>query len=547
MSSSEVYFKQNVLVEPLFNQWYAWSNLIPPATAAMYIANSHLKIMQSFVTTPEIHIAALSNPEMLGGPYINYDTTKVDGIKELIAKTVETQGPMVEFAEAIKTFETALQTEARGYSLEAFYQRVPEVLKGYVELVYDLSNRPSLRFIEGLLYKSRFYTEASQSIALSNVESDERSFVFSTPRLHDSSCLFLNVPFRYSGLDELFRMKQVAQPYEWIRQMFDLTTEEEEDLFSSFFTAEEPKQCERYKGEGVRIRYFGHACILIESSDVSVLVDPVISYKDASGIERYIHADLPETIDYVLVTHSHQDHIMFETLLQLRHKIKNLIVPRSSGGDRVDPSLKLILSTIGFPSVHELDEMERIEISGGEIVGLPFLGEHADLDIRSKLGYCVKILGRSIVLVADSNNLESSLYRHIHEELGDVDLFFIGMECDGAPMSWLYGPLLTSPLARKNDQSRRFDGSDFQKGMAIVDIIKPREVYVYAMGQEPWLTFLTSIKYTDESRPIVESNKLVDECRRRGLTAERLYLKKEIFLAPIAEPARSQMCFAGAD
>ena len=542
MSSREVYFKQNVLVEPLFNQWYAWSNLIPPASAAMYIANSHLKIMQSFVTTPEIHIAALSKPEMLGGPYINYDTSKVDGIRELIAKTVETQSHMVEFAEAIKSFETILQSEAHGYSLEAFYQRVPEVLKGYVELVYDLSNRPSLRFIEGLLYKSRYYNEASQSISLSNVESDDRSFVFSTPRLHDPSCLFLNVPFRYSGLDELFRMREVAQPYEWIREMFELTTDEEE-LFSSFFTVEEPKECVRYNGEGVRIRYFGHACVLIESSDVSILVDPVISYKDSSGVERYIHADLPDTIDYVLVTHSHQDHIMFETLLQLRHKIRNLVVPKSSGADRVDPSLKLILETIGFPSVHEIDEMERIEVSDGEIVGLPFLGEHADLNIRSKLAYFVRLLGRSIILAADSNNLESSLYRHIHEVLGDVDVFFIGMECDGAPMSWLYGPLLTNPLARKNDQSRRFDGSDYLKGMDIVEIIKPKEVYVYAMGQEPWLTFLTSIKYTDESRPIVESNKLVDECRRRGIVAEKLYLKKEIILARQAEP-RPEMCLA---
>jgi L-ascorbate metabolism protein UlaG (beta-lactamase superfamily) len=533
MSSQAVYFKQNILVEPLFNQWYAWSNLMPPATAAMYIANSHLKIMQSFVSTPEIHIAALSNPQMLGGPYINYDSSKVGEIKALLAATLEAQGHMVEFAEAVKTFETLLNIEADGYSLEALYQRVPELLKGYVELVYDLHNRPSIRFIEGLLYKSKYYNEASQSISLSEIDSDERSFVFSTPRLQDDNRLFIKVPFKHAGLDELFRMKQIAQPYERIRKMLNVTAEEDV-MFSSFFTTEEPRQCAGFKGDGVRIRYLGHACILIESRDVSILCDPVISYKDSRGADRYIYADLPETIDYVLITHTHQDHIMFETLLQLRHKIKNLIVPKSSGSDRVDPSLKLLLRTIGFTSVHEIDEMERIEISGGEIMGLPFLGEHADLNIRAKLAYFVRMLGRSIILAADSNNLEPRLYQHIHEVVGDVDVFFIGMECEGAPMSWLYGPLLTKPLARKNDQSRRFDGSDYLKGMAIVDIIKPREVYVYAMGQEPWLTFLTSIQYTDESRPIVESDKLVDECRRRGLTAERLYLKKEIFLAALA-------------
>lgn len=32
--------------------------------------------------------------------------------------------------------------------------------------VYDLSNRPSIRFIEGLLYKSKCYNEASQSIVI---------------------------------------------------------------------------------------------------------------------------------------------------------------------------------------------------------------------------------------------------------------------------------------------------------------------------------------------------------------------------------------------
>ena len=67
MNNDKVYLKQNVLMQPLFNQWYAWSCLISPATAAMFIANSHLKIMQSFVNTPQIHVAALKNPGPLYG------------------------------------------------------------------------------------------------------------------------------------------------------------------------------------------------------------------------------------------------------------------------------------------------------------------------------------------------------------------------------------------------------------------------------------------------------------------------------------------------
>ena len=48
------------------------------------------------------------------------------------------------------------------------------------------------------------------------------------------------------------------------------------------------------------------------------------------------------------------------------------------------------------------------------------------------------------------------------------------------------------------------------------------------MGQEPWLTYLTSIQYTPESRPIVESNRLVNVCRTRGIESERLFGHKEI-------------------
>jgi len=174
--------------------------------------------------------------------------------------------------------------------------------------------------------------------------------------------------------------------------------------------------------------------------------------------------------------------------------------------------------------------METVPIPDGTITGLPFLGEHADLNIRTKIAYLVNLKGKTVLGAADSNNIEPMLYRRIREVVGGVDVLFLGMECDGAPMSWLYGPLLTKPLARKMDQSRRFDGSNFEKGIDIVNQTNPKQVYVYAMGQEPWLTYLTSIQYTDQSRPIVESNKLVEACRGRGIASERLYCMKEILL-----------------
>lgn len=529
MNQQNLYLRQNVLVEPLFNQWYAWPYLIAPATAAMYVENWHLKIMRSFIATPQIHISAQKNQAMLGGPFINYPVERVSEIKELLEKTLQENASLLQFASAIKTFEEKLRTEAIGYSLDPLYQKMPEPLQGYVELVYDLYNQPSMRFIEGLLYKSPYYQPLAQSIVLSLIHRDDRVFMMTTPRLVHPQYLNLQVPFAHEALDELFQMKTVSRPFSYIKERLNIL--EKEELFRSFFTEEAPLSNQAYKDKDVRIRYYGHACIMIQTSKTSILIDPVISYKyDDNGISRYTFEDLPEWIDYVLITHNHQDHFLIEVLLQLRYKTKTIVVPKS-GGSLADPSLKLLLKYIGFKNVVEMDEMDEIEIEDGTITGLPFLGEHSDLNIRSKLAYLIRMKGRSILCVADSNNLQPKLYDHLHDLFGELNVLFIGMECDGAPLTWLYGPLLTKSIPRKMDQSRRLDGSNFERAIDMVKHFDPQQVYVYAMGQEPWLKHLMSMSYTEISRPIVESNKLVQECSCRGIISERLFAKKEIILS----------------
>jgi L-ascorbate metabolism protein UlaG (beta-lactamase superfamily) len=527
----KVYLKQNVLAEPLFNQWYAWPYLISPATAAMYVSNLHVKIMASFVSAPHVHVAALKNPAMLGGPFMNYGPERAGDIRALLEKTKSDKSHLIELAEAIKTLDHVLSEEADGTSLEPLYQKVPDPLRGYVELVYDVNHQPSIRFIEGLLYNGPYFDESAQSVALSLTDSDSRAFVFSTPRICSDDRLMAPVPFRSQALDRLFEMKTTPAPPGQLMEMLNLANGSE-SLFSQFFTEEQPRRPEAYSGNGLRIRYFGHACLLLEAGGVSVLCDPVVSYECATGIPRFSYADLPERIDYILITHSHQDHCMFETLLQLRHKVQTIVVPKNNGGGLADPSLKLMLRSMGFSDVREIDEAESIAVEGGRgsITSLPFLGEHGDLNIRSKTAYHVSLGERSIICAADSNNLEPQLYERVRSLVGKIDAIFIGMECDGAPFSWLYGPLLTKPLSRKIDQSRRSDGSDYEKAIDIVDRVRPAEVYVYAMGQEPWLTYLTTVHYTEASRPIVDSNRLVQECRSRGLKAERLYGQKEITL-----------------
>lgn len=524
-----VYLKPNVVIEPLIGRWYAWPHIISPATASMNIMKRHIEIMNSYLESPELHKEAVQDPRMLGGPFMDYEEDRSEDVRALLESTFVNQKDEISFSLAVRKLVLLLNKEAKGQSLEDFYSLVPDILKGYVELIYDLNGNASFRFYEHLLYNSNFYNIKNQSIALWITNNDSRPFCLSTPRLDEENILHLDIPFEANFIDELGKMKRNPRPYTEIREMLGPLNDIQESLFKSFFTETSVVPYSKYEGDKIRMRYFGHACILIETKDITILLDPLISYYGyQSTVDHFSDYDLPDVIDYVLITHNHQDHILLETLLPLRHKIKNIIVPRSGGGHLQDPSLKLMFNNIGFSNVIEIEEFATIKFSDCEIKGIPFTGEHSDLDIKAKICYHVRIGDFTLFFAADSRILEQKLYRHAHSLVGDVDVLFLGMECDGAPLTWLYGPLVINSLSKENDQSRRLSGSDCRRGMHLVDIFNPYEVYVYAMGQEPWCEFISSLKHTEESNPIVQSNLLIKECLSRNILSERLFGEKEI-------------------
>jgi L-ascorbate metabolism protein UlaG (beta-lactamase superfamily) len=291
------------------------------------------------------------------------------------------------------------------------------------------------------------------------------------------------------------------------------------------FTTEKPRIKRRPLSSGLRVSYLGHAGLLLESAQTSILVDPVIAVRDDTyGDQVVSFSELPETIDYICVTHTHMDHVCVETLLQLRHKTGKVLVPKNSGGSIVDPSIKLMLQKIGF-DVMEFEDMESLRCPDGLIRAIPFLGEHADLNIRSKTAWYFEFAGQKVFSGADSSSLDERMYKRIQAIIGDVDLLFIGMECVGAPMSWLYGSLFTKPIPREVNESRRFNGSDCASAQKIVDIFKPSQVYIYALGMEPWFKYFMGVDYTEDARQITESGRLLDICKQNDVHADRLYAK----------------------
>jgi hypothetical protein len=521
----------DVVIEPLVARWYAWSHLIAPATAALNTAYHHIPLLKSFVDSPDVHAVACQTPSLRGGPFVDLPKRDVEAVGRLIDETQTKQEQLIQFGEGLREAFRFILKNADGNSIEKHYQTLPDSVKGYVELFYTLGGFPDLRVIEPLLYRSALHSTTNQTAMLYRAKGDQRSFAFSTPRLPRAEAYEVNQPFESELYDFLARLRLEPQPLSVVLQRLN-AAEQDVALIRSLVT-ETPVKVEPHVhqvGE-TRWRYFGHACVLVESADgKSVLVDPLIAYETDPTLKRFVLSDLPEVIDFVVLTHNHADHVLIETLLALRYKIDTIVVP-AAGGGIADPSLKLMLESIGFKKVVELGPLGSIQTGLLRLTALPFLGEHGDLDIRSKAAWHVQAGPHSMLFAADSNNLEPRLYDMLRTMFGQINTLFIGMECLGAPFSWTYGPLLPVAIDRKKDQSRRLNGSDFKRGLEVVKSLGCQSVYVYAMGAEPWLQFITSIDPAPDTVPVVNANQLVEHCRELGLTAERLYGHAEIVLS----------------
>lgn len=521
-----LFTRPSLVVEPLFNRWHAWAQLIAPATAALHHARDHLKTMRSYVKNPELHRAAAERAELLGAPVIDLAGDRVAEIERLIQRGEEQFAELIELANALVQLPALLEKRATGGSLEPIYAELPPCLRGFVELSYDAHHRPRFRLYEPLLYRSRYYRRDAQSVRLSLLDDDRRPFVLSTPRLPEPGTLELSIPFAHPGLDRLFSMRNTPASAEVLAEALELPSSSAPEL-ERYLTDTPPRPPRAPElGDAPRWRYFGHACVLFETREVSLLFDPLFSYEYPAASPRFTTADLPERLDYVVITHGHQDHLVLESLLPLRSRIGTVVVPKNGGDPILDPSLKLALEHAGFPRVIELGELERLELPGGALTGVPFLGEHGDLEIKSKLCHQLELAGKSALLVTDSDNVDPEIYKRVREALGPVDVLFVGMECVGAPVSHLYGALFTKKLERALDHTRRLNGSDARRASELLALCGAREVYVYAMAQEPWLESISSLRYDAQSKPIVESNRLIEIAHGRGIYAERLWGSK---------------------
>jgi L-ascorbate metabolism protein UlaG (beta-lactamase superfamily) len=487
------YLREDVRVEPLVGGFRAWTQLLPPHTYAVNLVAKHL---------PKLRQAAEES----------------GSVAALLATTLDGQADVVEFAQALGEADELLAAEADGRALEPLYAQVPAPLKGYVELVYDRAGNPSLRFLEGLLYGNGRAHEELQGLEMRLLAADAEELRMRTPRVEREGAVQCRLAFDDGAWDVLARARTEAVPRAGLEAVLG-----SDHGLDGFLTGEPPAREETEPlTEGMRARFFGHACVLMQSPRSNVLVDPLIAPRPRGQTGRRSFPDLPDHLDCLVITHGHMDHLDIETLLYLRHRTDTVVVPKNRAGNILDPSLGLVVRALGFGDVREVQEMESVELEDGEIVAVPFLGEHADLDIVAKSAYAISLAGRTALCSADARNLAPEVFDHVHGAVGRVHAAFLGMECEGSPLSLAHGPFLAGPVSPEIDESRRTNGNDAAGALAIVDALECPAAYVYAMGFEPWLTFMFGVP--DETRAVAlrEISTFLDGCRDRRVEARLL-------------------------
>jgi L-ascorbate metabolism protein UlaG (beta-lactamase superfamily) len=523
------FLKPDVKIELLAGRWFAWSHLISPVQHAMNIAFRHLPMMQSFVVTPQVHIAACKDPSLLGGPFLDLPESAVPEIKTLIQHTITQFKELIAFARDLKAFDQALQDGATGFCLSEFYDRIPSSLAGATEVSYDLNNNPSLRIIEEIIYRYHLDNRSSQEICLSQTKDCDRKFFMTTPQVSAPGKFFARVEFSAPQLDIISSMRTNGGSLDELSKAFDVDSSRRA-TFEGFFTSKAPqRKGPHYFGNDVRIRYFGHACVLIQTARSSILIDPTVTWDPDESDGRFTYTELPDVIDYVVISHCHQDHFSPELLVQLRHRIRRIVVPRNNGGSIADPSMKLILQRLGYADVDVIDAFDSIKFDEGEIISLPFSGEHADLNVHSKQTIFINIKGRRFFFLVDSDAIDPALYKLVTAIVGRPDATFIGMECFGAPLTWLYGPLLTKAISRRNDESRRLSASNCERAWRLVKDLGCSKAFIYAMGQEPWLRYLMGLEYKPDSIQLKQARSFVEQCVEAGVEVEHLNISRELF------------------
>ncbi len=129
--------------------------------------------------------------------------------------------------------------------------------------------------------------------------------------------------------------------------------------------------------ENDRITWLGHASFLIKTDDVTILTDPFLSQHASPvswvGPRRFVALPIPinklPSIDIMIVSHNHYDHLDDETVSNLKNKDNIQVV--------VPLGLKPFFTERGYIKVTELDWGQSVFVKGIQLTAEPSVHDSA--------------------------------------------------------------------------------------------------------------------------------------------------------------------------
>lgn len=170
-----------------------------------------------------------------------------------------------------------------------------------------------------------------------------------------------------------------------------------------------------------RIVYVGHATVLVEFDGVRLLTDPLVRRR-LLHLRRVGRAAVapPTSIDAVLLSHVHFDHLDFPSLRQLGREVR-VVVPRGAGR---------LVARKGFENVSELGVGEGVEIGAVGVRGVPAVHPAGRMPFGARVDPMGFVLSgsRSVYFAGDTDLFEGMA------ELAPLDVALLPI--------WGWGPSL---------------------------------------------------------------------------------------------------------
>lgn len=112
--------------------------------------------------------------------------------------------------------------------------------------------------------------------------------------------------------------------------------------------------------------WFGHSSYLLQIDGRRILADPVFHtaspvpflYKPFAGTDIYKPEDMPDVIDYLVISHDHWDHLDYRTVVALKDRVHKVVCPLGVGEH-------FERWGYGKEQIVELDWMEEARLDGG--------------------------------------------------------------------------------------------------------------------------------------------------------------------------------------